>query len=129
MRPHSFGTASLINRQMPEIKRKKQPNIANAAVTGLAQAAPHAATGNWPMALLVGLGGAVEGAKAPKGEVDIAQAFGALPKIASARSEAAKKRTKKTKPIKSIKKPADSNPARSAAEERRLRWESANYEP
>lgn len=98
MRPHSFGTASLINRQMPEIKRKKQPNVANAAVTGLAAAAPAAVSGNWPAAILAGLGGIAKGAKAPKGEVDIAQAFGALPKIASARAEAAKKRSKSTKP-------------------------------
>ena len=104
MRPHSFGTASLINRQMPEIKRKKQPNVPNSAVTGLVKSAPHLATGNWPMAIMAGLWGAVEGSRAPKGEIDIAQAFGALPKIASARAEAAKKRTK-SKPS----KPADND--------------------
>lgn len=95
MRPHSFGQASLINRQMPEIKRKKQPNIPNAAVTGLTQAAPFAASGNWPMAILAGAQGAMSGAKAPKGEVNFTQMLGAIPDIAMARSTAASKKVKK----------------------------------
>ena len=95
MRPHSFGTASFINRRMPEIKRKKDINAPNALLTGAAKAAPHIATQNWPMAIMAGLEGLYSGAQKPKGELDIAQAFGSLPQIASARSEAAKKKTKK----------------------------------